>query len=179
MPMRVTAANNQSSVLDIHKLVVAAPFDSQTFIYRTGEFTYERDHYAEFLVPPAEDLMTPLRDYFTEFGTFRFITIPGSVLKPNTVVEIRVDELYGDFRNRNQPAAVLTMGFTFFDAPSGVPGKLLLQKHYQQRIRLQARTAAGVVAGWNKALQQILLAVNKDLQNNAPQSGASRQQARR
>src|SRR5579862_3660736 len=47
-------------VLGLRTLQVAAPFQDRAFVYRTGEFSYERDPYAEFLVPPAEGLASPV-----------------------------------------------------------------------------------------------------------------------
>src|SRR5690348_13807012 len=55
--------SSNSQVLAIRRLSVAPPFASQSFVYRTGEFSYEQDPYAQFLVPPEDDLQEPLRGY--------------------------------------------------------------------------------------------------------------------
>lgn len=150
-------------VLAIRQLRIAAPFDSQSFLYRIGEFSYEHDPYAQFLVPPAGSLMAPIRGYFRESGLFSAVVELGSALQPNTLVEISLSQLYGDFRNHAAPAAVLSMRFAFFDATNGLPGKLLFQKDYARRIPIKARTAAALMAGWNEALAQIMKDVNADL----------------
>ena len=46
----------QGPVLAIRPVGVAPPFDSQSFNYLTGPSSYERDFYAQFLVPPGEAL---------------------------------------------------------------------------------------------------------------------------
>src|SRR5512133_3403497 len=56
------AASNR--VLAIRSLTVEPPFDGPSLIYRTGEFSYERDSYANFLVSPAQSLVVPVREYF-------------------------------------------------------------------------------------------------------------------
>jgi len=142
---------------------VAAPFDSQSFIYRTGEFSYERDPYAGFLVPPEESLAEPLRGYLRNSSLFREVTEPGSAIAPDILGEISVTQLYGDFRDRSQPAAVIAMHLTFSRAPPGAPGKVFFEKDYSLRVPLHARTAPALMAGWNTALTEIVAQVCKDL----------------
>jgi hypothetical protein len=149
-------------VLAIRRLTVEAPFDGPTLVYRTGEFSYESDHYATFLVSPAESFVAPIREYFRGHGLFRAVTESGSVLKPDILVEISVNQLYGDFRRQGQPAAVLGIRFLFFDAPNGVPGRVLLAKSYLHRIPIPARTPATLVEGWNEALNQVLSSTMTD-----------------
>jgi len=143
-------------VLGVRRLNVAAPFDGASLVYRTGEFSYEHDHYAEFLVSPAESLLVPIREYVRRNGPFHAVSEPGSALKPNVLLEISVNQLYGDFRQSNEPAAVLGIRFLFFDAPSGVPKNVLFEGSYSRRIPLQTRTAAALMAGWDQALDQVL-----------------------
>ena len=82
-------------------MAIAAPFEGRSLVYRTGEFSYLRDPYAEFLEPPAEELLAPMRGWLHNSGNFIALTEAGSALKPNTLVEISVSQLFGDFR---QPA---------------------------------------------------------------------------
>ena len=50
-------------------------FPISRLVYRTGEFSYERDPYAEFLVPPARDLLAPIRGYFRQNGAFAVVEV--------------------------------------------------------------------------------------------------------
>jgi len=89
-------------------------------------------------------------------------------------VEIHVSELYGDFRPAENASAVLAMRLEFFDAPNGIPGKAILQREYERKIPLKARTAAALIDGWNQGLAQILdTAVQDfgrgDLNNSKPE----------
>ena len=149
-------------VLGIRTLQVAAPFADRAFVYRTGDFSYERDPYAEFMVPPADELLSPVCGWMREAGVFHAVVQAGSALKPDTLVEIDVGQLYGDFRQAENATAVLSMRFEFFDAPNGVPGKAILQREYARKIPLKARTADALIDGWNQALAQILASAMLD-----------------
>jgi len=149
-------------VLGIRTLQVAAPFEGRAFVYRNGDSSYDRDPYAEFMVPPAEGLMAPLCTWWREAGEFRDVAEAGSALKADTLVEIHVGQLYGDFRHSENATAVLAMRFVFFDAPNGVPGKVILQREYARSLPVKARTAAALMEGWNQALSQILDLAGQD-----------------
>jgi hypothetical protein len=155
-------------VLGIRNLQIAAPFEGRSLVYRTGEFSYVRDPYAEFLGLPAEELLAPMRGWLHNSGNFIALTEAGSALKPNTLVEISVSQLFGDFRQPEHPAAVLTMRFIFFDAPNGVPGKAILQQEYSRSIPISAPNAAALMDGWNRALAEILAEVSSDFRAGLP-----------
>lgn len=151
-----SAVVTNGRVLAIRLINVATPFAGQSFVYSTGELSYEQDPYAQFLVPPEESLAQPVRSYLRQSEKFQTVVEPESALKPNLVVEISTPQLYGDFRNRSAPAAVLTMTFAFFEAPDGLPGKMISEKSYAGRIPLKSRTAAALMAGWDDGLRRIL-----------------------
>jgi hypothetical protein len=158
-PTKVAPAGR---ALGIRSLQVATPFEGRAFVYRTGEYSYESDPYAEFMVSPAEGLIYPICGWWRETGAFRDVVDAGSALKPDTLVELHVGQLYGDFRQLENPAAVLTIRFVFFDAPNGVSGKVILQREYSRKIPLKTRTSAALIEGWNQALAQILDAATLD-----------------
>jgi cholesterol transport system auxiliary component len=157
-----TNAVASDRVLGIRSLQIAAPFEGRSFVYRTAEFSYVRDPYAEFLGPPAEELLAPMRGWLRDSGNFIAVTEAGSALKPNTLVEISVNQMFGDFRQPAHPMAVLTVLFVFFDASNGVPTKVILRKEYSRSIPLSAPNAAVLMDGWNRALAEILTEVSSD-----------------
>jgi hypothetical protein len=156
------AARSQR-VVSIRSLRVAAPFEDRSLIYRMGDFSYNADPYAEFLVSPADSLRPPIRNWMRQSGLFRTVVEPGSALRPNTMAEITVLELYGDFRRPQEPAAVLSLRFVLLDSPEGIPGKLAFEQEYSRRVVLKARNAHALMAGWNEALSQILAQLGSDL----------------
>lgn len=159
-------------VVSIRSLRVAAPFDDRSLVYRVGDFSYDADPYAEFLVSPSESLRSPIRSWMRQSDFFGTVVEPGSALKPNTMAEITVLELYGDFRRPPEAAAVLTLRFVLLDSPDGIPGKLAFEGEYSRRVPLKAGNANALMAGWNEALKQILAQLGSDLRrlDSAPGS---------
>jgi hypothetical protein len=163
LPARTAEAGAHGSrVLRVRSLQVSPPFDGRALVYRTGEFSYERDSYAEFLVTPAEGLLAPVCGRWRNDGPFDAVSEAGSALKPDTLVEIQVSQLYGDFRPTGSASAVLAVRFVFFDAPKGVPGRAILQQEYSRSIPMEARNPAALIKGWNQALAEILDAAALD-----------------
>jgi hypothetical protein len=155
-----------SRVLGLRKLDIAAPFEGRSLVYRTGEFAYARDPYAEFLESPAEELMDPVREWLRRQRNFKEVVENGSAIIPDSLVEIHISRLFGDFRQSAHPLAILTMQFTFLDAPKGVPGKVIFQREYSRSISLGAASAAGLMKGWDQALGEIIAQVALDLWNS-------------
>jgi hypothetical protein len=153
-------------VLGIKNLQIAAPFEGRSLVYRTGDNAYVRDPYAEFLDAPAESLLATIREWLRGNADFAAVIQPGSSLMPNTLAEIEVARLYGDFRQSQRPVAVLTMRFLFFDAPQGLPGKVLMEREYARFIPLKSSTPAALMEGWNQALKEILTQAMSDFRKS-------------
>jgi ABC-type uncharacterized transport system auxiliary subunit len=153
-------------VLGIRHLQIVPPFDGRSLVYRTGEFSYVRDPYAEFLDPPEEEMIAQVRGWLRRTGGFSDVVDASSALKPNTVVEIRVNELFGDFRRSEHPSAVVTMHLVFFEARNGAPTKPILQQEYSRSIPVTAPSAAALMEGWNQAFGGIFAEVASDLRSS-------------
>ncbi len=152
-------------VLGIRSLQVAPPFDGQSFVYRTGEFSYRRDPYAEFLGLPAEILADPITELLRGDGCFSAVVKMGSAARPDALIEINVDELYGDIRTPDKLSAVLAMQVVITDAKNGLPGKVILRKYYSRRILMKSTAPAALMAGWNEALVEIFAEIASDFQH--------------
>lgn len=157
------AANGR--VLGLKTLQVAPPFDGRSFVYRTGEFSYERDAYAGFLGLPAEMLVAPVTELLHGDGCFSAVVKMGSAARPNTLIEININELYGDIRKSDSPSAVLTMQVILTDAKNGMPGKVILQKDYSRRIPMKSTAPEALMAAWNQAFVEIFADVASDFRN--------------
>jgi len=154
-------------VLGIKSLQIAPPFDGRSFVYRSGEFAYQRDPYAGFLGLPAEQLVAPVSEILRQNGCFNDVVEAGSAVQPDTLVEITITQIYGDIRQRKSPFAVLAMQVTFVDATNGLTGRIILQRKYSRRIPMSSTTPASLVAGWNRALVEILAEVASDFRSQA------------
>lgn len=168
--LTTTNAAANLPVLALKKLEVASPFEDRSFVYRTAEFSYVRDPYAGFLDSPGEELLAPLRAGLASQGDFNVVVGTGNALKPDTLVEISVSRLYGDFRQPNHAQAVVTMRFTFFAATNGIATQPILQKEYSRSLPLSAPNATALMKGWNQALTDITSEVLSDFRQakNSP-----------
>ncbi len=151
-------------VLGIRSLQVAAPFEGRAFVYRSGEFSYDRDPYAEFMVYPADGLVSPICGWWRRKRA-ALARLPISwAARSNRTRWLRFTSasFYGDFRQPEHAAAILAMRFVFLDAPNDAPGKVVMQRDYTREIPLKARTAEALIEGWNQALAQILDSAMQD-----------------
>lgn len=164
-----TGAPVNGRVLGIRTLQVLPPFDGQSFIYRTGEFSYRRDPYAGFLGLPAEILAGPATGLLRGDGCFSAVVKMGSAARPDTLVEININELYGDIRQADSPSAVLAMQVIFTDAKNGLPGKVILQRDYSRRIPMKSSTPAALMAAWNEGLVEIFGDIASDFRRQETQ----------
>jgi cholesterol transport system auxiliary component len=162
-----TNAPTGHRLLRIKSLQISPPFDGRSFIYRTGEFSYERDPYAEFLGLPAEQLAAPVSEILYGNGCFSDVAEAGSADQPNALVEVTITQLYGDIRKPKAPFAVLAMQVTFLEATNGLPGKVVIQRNFSRRIPMTSTTPAGLMAGWNRALVEILAEAASDFRSKA------------
>jgi ABC-type uncharacterized transport system auxiliary subunit len=165
-----SAVSTDAPILTIRQISVMPPFDSPSLTYRTGEFSYERDPYAGFLVSPAECLSEPLRDLLRNSGKFSTVTDSESALHGSLYLEVSVTQLYGDFRDKAHPTAALEMRFVLYNAGESRNSRfsrpaptVLLQKSYTQHVPMKSRTAEAVVAGLNQALYEIVMRFARDV----------------
>ncbi|HUL51516.1 MAG TPA: ABC-type transport auxiliary lipoprotein family protein [Candidatus Nitrosotalea sp.] len=165
-PMSPTTNRAASDrVLGIRTLQIAPLFDGRSLVYRTGEFSYARDPYAQFLDPPAEGLLVPVCELLRGDGCFSAVVEAGSAVKPDTMAEINITQLYGDIRKPESPCAVLALQVTFLDATNGLPGSVVLQRDYSRRIPMKSATSAALMEGWNEALFGIFAEAAADFRN--------------
>ena len=153
-PPRDTSLISSTNVLAIKPVTVSPLFEGKSFVYRTGEHSFEQDAYADFLVSPSRALEIPIRAYLRQAGLFREVVEPGSALRPDHIAEFSFTELYGDFRQPEDTAAVMSVHFILIE--DGVARSLVTQKNCTRRVRLKARTAAALVDAWNQALDEIM-----------------------
>lgn len=165
-PPRSAGIPANGPVLTVQRILVMPPFDSASLTYRTGEFSYERDPYAVFLDSPASSFSQPIHAWLQNSGLFSVVAGAESPVRANLGMEVSIEQLYGDFRNRNHPAAVLQMRFLMFKREGRGHDEVVLQKTYWGRVPLKARTAAAVVAGWDEALGHIMKELTADLKTS-------------
>lgn len=165
-PLLVTTNNvPRGNVLGIRSVQVAPPFDERSLVYRTGDYSYEPDPYAQFLSPPSQELAATISGILSADGYFAAVDGMGSAATPDVLVEINISQLYGDIRKPASPYAVLAMQVIFVKARNGLPGKVILERSYSRRIPVKSATPGAFMEGWNRALSEIFAEVASDFRN--------------
>jgi cholesterol transport system auxiliary component len=152
-------------VLGIRSLQVAPPFDERSLVYRTGDYSYEPDPYAQFLSPPSQELAATVSGILSADGYFAAVDGMGSAVTPDVLVEINISQLYGDIRKPGSPYAVLAMQVIFVKAKNGLPGRVILERCYSRRLPVKSATPGAFMEGWNQALVEIFAEVASDFRN--------------
>jgi len=155
-PAQVESSAVTGPALAIKRITVAAPFAFRSLVYRTGEFTYQRDPYAELLDFPEKELLAPIRTELANEGDFRSVELAGSALNPDIIIEIYVSRLFGDFREPSKAKAISRAQFTFYQTTNGIASGVIFQREYSREIPLRKPTAASLVAGWNQEVEEII-----------------------
>jgi uncharacterized lipoprotein YmbA len=155
------ADGNQT--LLISTLRISPRYADKSFVYRTSDAGYESDFYNQFLTSPDTMISEEVRKGLAASPAFKYVVGPATQLQPNYVLEGSVNALYGDFRNLNQPAAVLEIEFFLHNEDTANSG-IVMQKRYIKTVPLSGRSPEALIKGWSQALESILTDLNTDLQ---------------
>jgi uncharacterized lipoprotein YmbA len=160
-----SAANAPSpsrSVLKIRTIQVSPQYRGKGFVYRNGHFAYESDFYNEFFISPDSMFTEEVHQWLAASRLFQHVVKFSSYMEPTYILEGTVTALYGDYRERTEPKAVLEM--QFFLLEDAIPGaEPVFQGLYHRDVSLDGGSAEVLVEGWNNALRQILTEFEKDL----------------
>lgn len=149
-------------VLDVRRFSIDAEFAGRGLVYRTGEYTFERDAYREFLVSPAQMITGRVRDWLSLSGLFEQVLAPGSRILPTHTLEGNVLALYADLRDADAPAAVLELR-CFLIAGEGGSEKVVFARNYKSVKPLESDTAEALVAAFDACLIEILTNLERGL----------------
>jgi ABC-type uncharacterized transport system auxiliary subunit len=154
---RPAPAATATRVVTLRRVEVVPTYAGSELVYRISEHGIERDPYASLAAPPAWILTSAVRGYLRDADFIRDVVAPGEGMPVDAEIEPALTELYGDFSNPAEPAAVLSLHFRVLARASGAAAaREILLKSYTRRIPLSQRTAAAVVAAWNRALGEIM-----------------------
>src|SRR2546422_619084 len=111
LPADPPIVNSPTNIVALSRVSISPLFQSRSFTYRTAENSYEQDPYAGFLITPERALAEPIRAWIRASGVFGRVAESGSGLAATLVVEVSVNELYGDFRKASQPVGTMEIHF--------------------------------------------------------------------
>ncbi len=148
--------------LEVRRFSVDSVYAAKELMYRQGPLAYQIDHYHQLVISPGQMITEKTRTWLLQSGLFSRVLDPGSLSVPTHYLEGNVTALYGDFRNKRAPVAVMAMRLFLID-PKPAHESVLLSKTYEARVALKTFDAQGLVAGYNTCVEQILTQLEDDL----------------
>jgi uncharacterized lipoprotein YmbA len=156
------AARAQAGVLRVGTLVIAAPYRGRAFVFRDSDVKYETDYYHEFLVSPGANIGEATARALAGAKVFAAVVPSGVLADADWLLDGFVNALYGDLRDKQKPAVVLSI--TYFlrrgNSDAGVP---VWSRTYEQRVPFATGSAPAYVDALNSAFGEILAALARDL----------------
>lgn len=153
---------SDAGVLYLRRFDVSPAFEASSFVYRTGEFSWESDYYNLFFMNPDVMLTGLTSRWLQDAGLFSRVVTRGSQVRPDFQLEGHVVSLYGDYREGRPPEAVIEIQFLLLRDESDET-EIVYQGDYTGRETVAGNTAESLIAAWNAALQAILRKVERDL----------------
>jgi cholesterol transport system auxiliary component len=153
---------NRQATLRVGHLQMAAPFESRSFVYRWDDLNYEADFYHEFLIAPRALFTEQVHRWFSNSPLYRAVFDPTVRTEATHRLEGRVAALYGDFRDKAAPKAVLAIKFVLVKVEAGQE-QILWHRDYREEVPLENRRPPALAQGWSKALAQILRSLEQDV----------------
>jgi hypothetical protein len=146
------------------RLFEAAPqFERENFVFRLGSTRWETDFYRVFADPPATLLTAATRRWMAHSGLFSRVAIPGLGTSQNWNLEGFVNDIHGDYREPDQPKAVLEMKFTLQAPGSSRSSTPLLTKTYREVTPLEINSPTGLVDAWSRNFEKIMRQLVADM----------------
>lgn len=161
-PDKIHPPAEDGMIVQVQLFRASPGFSSSEFVYRTGESIFESDSYHAFFTLPAEQIRALTSQWIYDSGMARAVLDRSSRLRPTNVIEGNLVALYGDFRDEENPRAVIELEFLLMDIRPIVP-RIIFSRSYQESIAIPESTADALVNGWNEGLRMILDEFTKDI----------------
>jgi cholesterol transport system auxiliary component len=156
------AASVSGSILKIHRFHISPRFEGKEMVYRTSDTRYEADFYNEWFISPAAMVTQQAQNWMTNAGLFQHVVDASSYLDASHILEGAVTALYGDYRQKGSPKAVLDLQIILIhDGP--IRADIVFRRDYHQTVDLAATSPEMLTRGWNEGLRRILEGFEKDL----------------
>jgi ABC-type uncharacterized transport system auxiliary subunit len=159
----LAVAGNNTNILEVRRFTIASAFNSNSLIYRVGEFEYESDFYNEFLVSPTAMISEKVRNWLAESGVARRVLDPGSNIDPTHIIEGNVIALYGDIRTKSAPKAIMEIRIFLLETKTETESGIVFGKTYTSSVGLESKKPEGLVSAFDRCLVEILTNLEQDL----------------
>jgi cholesterol transport system auxiliary component len=161
-PDKIHPPAEDGPVVQVQLFRASPGFSSSEFVYRTGESIFESDSYHAFFTLPSDQIRALTSQWIQDSGRARAVLDRSSRLRPTNVIEGNLVALYGDFRDEENPRAVIEIEFLLMDIRPIAP-RIVFSKTYRESIEISEATANALVDGWNEGLRMILTVFEKDI----------------
>jgi len=148
----------------VHKCSVSPAFEGKELVYRLSEAAYASDFHNQFFIMPAHLVTQEVRQWLEESQVFSNVVTPRSQLESDYLVEPNLVALYGDYRDKDAPKAILELQLLLID-PRQRPPKALLKTDFRDERPPAERSPAALVEAWSAALREALEQFEQDLQS--------------
>jgi cholesterol transport system auxiliary component len=153
-----------NAVLRIQRFRVSPQFDGQEFVYKNGNLSYKSDFYNEFFIPPGLMMADEVGKWLSGSGLFKYVMGFSSPVEPTFELSGVVSALYGDYSDIEAPKAVLEIQFFLVRNVSSRP-VIVFGKTYREETPIKGNSPDALVAGWNLALEHILIRFETNLKD--------------
>lgn len=152
------------TVLKVRPFKVSPDFQGKDMVYRLGDARFESDYYNAFFVAPAPALAKQTELWLSRSGLFGHVVDSTSQLADTYVLEALVNAVYGDFRDKAHPKAVLEIQF-FLLQNAGDSYQVAFSGTYGQAVDFSAKAsdASRLAEAFNEALANTLARFEADL----------------
>ncbi|MDO8714145.1 MAG: ABC-type transport auxiliary lipoprotein family protein [Polynucleobacter sp.] len=140
--------------LKMGSVTTTPPFDGKSLIYRLGDQRYEKDFYNIYSALPNEMVGNATRQWMNSAQIFSMTVGQGNGFFPYYILQISVEEFYGDYRVR--PEAVVSVEFFLTATDPQKRNPVIGKNRYTKRIALKDNTPQALALGQQEALAQIL-----------------------
>lgn len=161
---QATAPSQAKTVLKVRPFQISPAYQSKEMVYRLGDTQFESDFYNAFFVAPAPALAQQTEEWLGRSGLFGNVVDSTSQLTDTHVLEAVVNAMYGDFRDKTNPKAILEVQF-FLLRNKDDRYQMAFAKSYAQAVPFSAAftNASKLAEAYNTALAQILAELEKDM----------------
>lgn len=158
-----TIAGDTQNIIEVRRFTIDPAFSGKGLTYRKDEFEYESDFYNEFLISPDAMITEKVRNWLAASGLSKRVLDPGSYIDPTYVLEGNVVALYGDFRAKASPRAVLEIRVFLLDMKTAADPTIVSGKTYKSSVGIESEGPGSVVSALDRCLLEILTELEKDL----------------
>jgi len=139
--------------LFVDRVTAISPFDRLDFLYRIKSGGYLIDYYHGFFALPAGQFDEILKASLKKHAHFN--SNYDKLIIPSYRLAVELAELYADYRDHNNPTAVVAMRFVL---TKSVEDKVIVvvDKLLRSSIYLKAKNTESLLQGWNNGIRNIM-----------------------